>query len=893
MSVSISHRATPYQQSETQEEFDITRYGAIAGGSDTVNNAALAVALAAAKISATQTRPVYIPDADFPISAAFTDEPIWLTGPGRLVHQQAKSVMTVTRTFGSAVSVSSISTVTLGMTSGGSPDAIKCTRLNVPSVAGFGIGTIVHLVSQDVYAFSAQQSPGQNTYMAEMIRLTGVAIEYSGETGGGFAEKDTITGATSGATARVVAVTDDGTTGKLLLTDISGAFQDGEALKVGGTTRGTANGAMFLACAGTLRYPLATSVQVRAVPEIQFILDGPELVCSGDPDSIVGSANRLPAFILIGVTNPQVKQRIRSAWTRAWQLWSCWQGDFDLLIDSLPNNADLTEQAYGYGIDWSGASFGIRARINGGNCRHAFTTNTTWASSFGSVDYRKWGAFKGGLVYDSFVSGAKAAAFDTHAGGFGLTFDNCKAASGTAGGRYLTTADGFHNRSFGTTYRNCQADTVRPFYDESTIYASNDIAGGHKITYENSFGRYGYIGFEVAAIPAGVNYTGVQDYVSCSAQGDGSATNTPYYQYGFHTGNGVEANYVACRSASFNGAPWGFEGFGKATLLGGCLADYTNAPAFASPLRVNGDTQIINVDGYNVRYQTSTSTPAQLLRAASTAVNATFNIGDIQCLNNTTPTLLLDAGSGTKYHFRGQSGAAKSGASEPTVTMDIDHGYNVGDAYINTTRRVGYTCIDNTAGAAVWVRSTGRRGLKLQTNRWYGPVCSQSTVTAISNREYALPFEVTESKAPQALGMRVNTAGTSGGNVRMGIRADNGGVPGTLVVDAGTVTIDTTGDRTVTIFNPPTLAPGMYWLTYVFESVATMPVMFSNNSGSLNELMQALIGQTNMGGLIGQGSPTTGIYGSFSFAALASSFANGATVTYNDGANTPYIGIQF
>ena len=653
------------------EKYAVTRYGAKLADPSTHTAGFLAA------LTAANGQPVYIPAGDWSPVLDLTDLPVYLIGPGRLVHQQASTIIKVTRTFGNPVNVSSITTVTLGTTTGGAPDANLCTRLNVPSVAGFGIGTIVHLVSQDVYAFSAQQSPGSSTYMAEMMRLVGVCLEFSAEANGGFAEKNIVTGGTSGATARVVSVTDDGTTGKLLLTDINGAFQNGEPLNVttGGVTtqRGTANGTMFLACAGTLRYPLATNVQVRSVPEVLFKVDGPELVCSGDQDSLVGTANRKPAFILLGVTNPQVKQRIRSAWTRAWQLWSCWQGDFDLLIDSLPNNADLTEQAYGYGIDWCGASFGIRARVNGGNCRHAFTTNTTWASSFNSVDFRMWGAFKGGLVYDSFISGNKAAAFDTHAGGFGLTFDNCKASAGTSAGRYLTAADGFHNRSFGTTYRNCQSDAVRAYFDESPNFASNDLVGGHKITYENCFGRYCNSGFEVAAIPNGVSYNGIQDYVGCSAVGDGSATNTPYYQYGYHIGNGVEANYVACRSASFNGAPWGCEGFGKMSLLGGCYADYTNAPAFASPLRINGNSQTLNVDGYVVRYNTATSTPTELLRVASSVTVApNINIGAIACLNSDVPKLLVDnSGLGVEPIYRGTTNGAQRVKTRGDVAVTL------------------------------------------------------------------------------------------------------------------------------------------------------------------------------------------------------------------------------
>lgn len=42
----------------------------------------------------------------------------------------------------------------------------------------------------------------------------------------------------------------------------------------------------------------------------------------------------------------------------------------------------------------------------------------------------------------------------------------------------------------------------------------------------------------------------------------------------------------------------------------------------------------------------------------------------------------------------------------PSVTDDVDAGYNVGSVWTNTTSREHFRCFDNTAGAAVWDNTT-------------------------------------------------------------------------------------------------------------------------------------------------------------------------------------------
>ncbi len=187
-------------------------------------------------------------------------------------------------------------------------------------------------------------------------------------------------------------------------------------------------------------------------------------------------------------------------------------------------------------------------------------------------------------------------------------------------------------------------------------------------------------------------------------------------------------------------------------------------------------------------------------------------------------------------------------------------------------------------------RERNKKVLNLQSARWYGPTANAPASAAIVvGREYALPFNLTEAKAPVALGIRVGTAGTAAARVRLGIRADNNGVPGTLLHDGGTVTVDATGDRTITLTSPPTLPPQKLWLVALFETDGAPASVFCNVATTPDSVMQEVIGQTNMGGLVGTNTPITGIYATTAFAALGTSYG---TVVYNSGV-TPYIGIKF
>lgn len=62
-------------------------------------------------------------------------------------------------------------------------------------------------------------------------------------------------------------------------------------------------------------------------------------------------------------------------------------------------------------------------------------------------------------------------------------------------------------------------------------------------------------------------------------------------------------------------------------------------------------------------------------------------------------------------------------ATDPGATNDISQGYTVGSVWVNSTGQRSWTCIDSTAGAAVWIQS-GQVGGDL-----IAPAGSQAIVT--------------------------------------------------------------------------------------------------------------------------------------------------------------------
>lgn len=107
-----------------------------------------------------------------------------------------------------------------------------------------------------------------------------------------------------------------------------------------------------------------------------------------------------------------------------------------------------------------------------------------------------------------------------------------------------------------------------------------------------------------------------------------------------------------------------------------------------------------------------------------------------------------------------------------------------------------------------------------KTGYYYStPFTSLTTRVLGSNNAQTAPIIFGNDVTATSLNIEVTVAGTTGSVIRLGIYNNNGGIPGTLVVDAGTVSGTTTGAKSITISE--TLAAGQYWIAIASQGAPT------------------------------------------------------------------------
>ncbi len=103
--------------------------------------------------------------------------------------------------------------------------------------------------------------------------------------------------------------------------------------------------------------------------------------------------------------------------------------------------------------------------------------------------------------------------------------------------------------------------------------------------------------------------------------------------------------------------------------------------------------------------------------------------------------------------------------------------------------------------------------------RWYQPhlVGSTTTVAPTASELRLIPLYIPVARAVDRVGCHVSTAGTGGHVARLGIynASPTSGLPTTVLVDAGTVLVDTVGAKEVAI---TATLHGLYWLGLTAQS---------------------------------------------------------------------------
>jgi hypothetical protein len=295
-----------------------------------------------------------------------------------------------------------------------------------------------------------------------------------------------------------------------------------------------------------------------------------------------------------------------------------------------------------------------------------------------------------------------------------------------------------------------------------------------------------------------------------------------------------------------------------ATTGSGTLASWTLTTGVASVTVTTSETTT----------QMATAVAAAINAASSLTsygVSATSNAGVVTICqsgsqaNNTVVTSYV-AGAATEVVTLSNSGAISGAISGGTFKTGgiyemVGNGIPVSGASQSTgLNKAGkdslYTDLSggltyvNTASASspAWsIFNPPPAVVTPKTSRFYAPHCFSGLGTAVQVNSAGnavatcVPFYLSAAMTPVSLACEVTTGSTTGGfNISMGIYTDNGGKPGTLLVDIGTTSTGVitvaqaaTGVQIQAIpaANQSVLQPGWYWL----GMISTIPT----SAGSL------------------------------------------------------------
>ncbi len=309
------------------------------------------------------------------------------------------------------------------------------------------------------------------------------------------------------------------------------------------------------------------------------------------------------------------------------------------------------------------------------------------------------------------------------------------------------------------------------------------------------------------------------EYDGCSARGDGRAANTPYLQSGFCFANSNYVRMLRCSAERFNAYPIQIAGLGRIEIIE-FFAYYRDNPSSASGLRFNGAPVETQISDYRVFFDTTHGAPTALFRNAF-AGPLTLNLsGAIACVNSDRAALVTNSAGGT--------------------TTLVWRDYALAAAHPQPRPQAG---------------------------RWYGPACPVASATPVQGALTAVPYAVGANLVTvTALGALVTTAGAGGGLLRLGVYADAGGLPGALLLDAGTVATDAAGEVSLAASLP--LSRGTVWLAAVLQAAGSAAPALSCVAGGTGALAQSLLGGASPRAVMGQAA-TLGVLAAGTLAAGA------------------------
>jgi hypothetical protein len=163
---------------------------------------------------------------------------------------------------------------------------------------------------------------------------------------------------------------------------------------------------------------------------------------------------------------------------------------------------------------------------------------------------------------------------------------------------------------------------------------------------------------------------------------------------------------------------------------------------------------------------------------------------------------------------------------------------------------------------------------QFKSGRYYSPNYNNTFATGATTLEQlrCVPFVVGRTTTFDRIAIEVTTAG-AGGTVRLGIYSDTDGIPGEVVLDAGTVVTSALGVKEIIIDQE--LSPGLYWLAAVPQNGVAPSIYCVTAAGNF------YVGHTSF--------PGANSFSHYSLAGVVGALTDNPAVIATGGAVSPRI----
>lgn len=242
---------------------------------------------------------------------------------------------------------------------------------------------------------------------------------------------------------------------------------------------------------------------------------------------------------------------------------------------------------------------------------------------------------------------------------------------------------------------------------------------------------------------------------------------------------------------------------------GSALA-WTTLPASGNALTTNPLSQFAATTSAQLAGVISDETGSGSLVFGTSPTLTTPNLGTPSAVNLTNAT--------------GLPISAITGSTAKGSILAASAANTLANVSVGTNGQV-LTADSSQAAGVKWAGPTGV-GPLMSGCYYYSSGNAASTSSALGNGSLrATPFVLPASTTLTRIGVEVNVVGQAGSLVRLGIYADAGGYPGSLIVDAGTVTGDSVAVKEITINT--TIPAGVIWFaSTVQEAATTQPTLY-------------------------------------------------------------------